>query len=606
MFNKDFYPTPPEVIEYMLQTVSIRNKIVLEPSAGSGNIVDYVLKMGAKKVLTCEIEPKLQYLLSTKSTFLKDDFLKVTPAEVSFIDLVVMNPPFSADETHILHAFKIMPSGCQLIALCNFETINNANSKNRAELLTLIQKYGYYEEIGSVFAQSERKTNVNIGLINILKPASKQDIDDEFTNYFDLSPEYENVNDNGLIATDEIKQIVSRYVGAMRLYDKAIETGINMNGVIEPFISYLPYQNRDKLVFTATQNGKVKQKEEFKLELQKAAWKYIFATLKMDKYLTVKSEAEINKFVETQQKIPFKVANIYAMIDFLIATQRKRMEEAIIDVFEAFTYDKNNQYKTNSNYLLNRKFIVDGLVEANFSGGLRFRYSYGSSRYVSLYDFEKVLCFLTGTNYDKIQTLKSRSYESLKPNTLYTSTFFEFKVYQKGTGHFTFIDENVWAIFNREVGRIKGFAIPSEFRESYQPKNYTKADREKAATERATSKPQPKPSPAPSPARTPAVPKPSTAPGNVEVVHNVKKGGLEIKSKTPLPAETVAYLKAKGFMYAASIQTYWRAFDSKLFAEMKAFFANGLSGIRQRKKPNYLPTFRTAKQKLITLNKRIK
>ena len=40
MFNRDFYPTPEKVIEEMLKVSEVTNKIILEPSAGTGNIVD--------------------------------------------------------------------------------------------------------------------------------------------------------------------------------------------------------------------------------------------------------------------------------------------------------------------------------------------------------------------------------------------------------------------------------------------------------------------------------------------------------------------------------------------------------------------------------------
>lgn len=42
IFNRDFYPTPIDVIEKMLIGVDISGKIILEPSAGSGNIVEPV------------------------------------------------------------------------------------------------------------------------------------------------------------------------------------------------------------------------------------------------------------------------------------------------------------------------------------------------------------------------------------------------------------------------------------------------------------------------------------------------------------------------------------------------------------------------------------
>ena len=49
MFGIDFYPTPKGVIEKMLSTVNISGKVVLEPSAGTGNLVDYCKEAGAKR-----------------------------------------------------------------------------------------------------------------------------------------------------------------------------------------------------------------------------------------------------------------------------------------------------------------------------------------------------------------------------------------------------------------------------------------------------------------------------------------------------------------------------------------------------------------------------
>ena len=63
MFNPEFYPTPADVIELMLQGQEIENKIFLEPSAGKGDIVDYLREYGAKSILTCEINTDLQHML---------------------------------------------------------------------------------------------------------------------------------------------------------------------------------------------------------------------------------------------------------------------------------------------------------------------------------------------------------------------------------------------------------------------------------------------------------------------------------------------------------------------------------------------------------------
>ena len=43
MFGPNFYPTPEEVIERMIDGENLQGKIILEPSAGKGNIVDYLV-----------------------------------------------------------------------------------------------------------------------------------------------------------------------------------------------------------------------------------------------------------------------------------------------------------------------------------------------------------------------------------------------------------------------------------------------------------------------------------------------------------------------------------------------------------------------------------
>lgn len=123
MLNPDFYPTPPEVAATMLDPLDLRGRTVLEPSAGSGNLVRECLARGAAEVLWCEKEPQLRDILRSISgaapANASGDFLELQAEAVSHIDLIVMNPPFSADEAHILHAWEIAPPGCEIVALCN-------------------------------------------------------------------------------------------------------------------------------------------------------------------------------------------------------------------------------------------------------------------------------------------------------------------------------------------------------------------------------------------------------------------------------------------------------------------------------------------------------
>ena len=107
---------------------NINKKQILEPSAGTGSILDYLAESYSYKapkanMYACEINPELVMVLQGKGyKILADDFLSYKPAH-SF-DLVVMNPPFSNGDDHLLHAWDIMWTG-DIVCLLNAETIKN-------------------------------------------------------------------------------------------------------------------------------------------------------------------------------------------------------------------------------------------------------------------------------------------------------------------------------------------------------------------------------------------------------------------------------------------------------------------------------------------------
>jgi hypothetical protein len=111
-----FFPTPPAVVELMLQRAHIGHDMkVLEPSAGSGNIADAVKsRMNRVQVYVCEVNPRLQELLKLKGySFAGYDCLDLEP-EFNEFERVAMNPPFEngQDMKHVRHAYKLLsPNG---------------------------------------------------------------------------------------------------------------------------------------------------------------------------------------------------------------------------------------------------------------------------------------------------------------------------------------------------------------------------------------------------------------------------------------------------------------------------------------------------------------
>lgn len=498
MFGKDFYPTPQNVIDLMIYGQNIENKIVLEPSAGKGNIVDYLFSSGAKDVLACEINKDLQNILTTKCKVIAEDFLTVTSDQISHIDTIVMNPPFSADDKHILHAYNIAPDGCEIIALCNWETYRNDYSRTRQQLKAIIRDYGNIEPLGNCFDTAERQTDAEVGLIKIQKPGTAKNEWEGF--YLDEEPEQEQYK--GIMTYNFARDLVNRYISAVKLYDELLILGTRMHNLTESFYS-------SNLSFSCTVDGAPKLREDFKKDLQKSAWNWVFNKMNMGKFTTKGLRDDINKFVERQTRVPFTMKNIYKMIEIVIGTHSQRMDRAIIEVFDNLTkHYHDNRYcvegwKTNSHYFMGEKFILPGMTSTFLSRGTVELSSY--DRCIELVeDMVKALCYLTGYDYDKIIPLRCfilnfyklkdangnfltgydnyfRSYERAEfrkkelgkggiETTIhcqecewgkwYDWYFFEIKGYKKGTMHFKFKNRDHWAIFNQNVARIKGYPLP--------------------------------------------------------------------------------------------------------------------------------------------------
>ena len=220
MFSRDFYPTPRHVLEMM--GIDCYGKVVLEPSAGNGNIITYLKDNGATRVLACELNEDLAKIVQTKGEFITHDFLNLKAKEISHIDMIVMNPPFSCGVKHLLHAYAIAPEGCEIISLVNHSNYANDQwSSERRTLKTTIDNYGSYENLGDVFSQNqtERTTDVSIGLVKLYKPKTFSDT--EFDGFFEDEYEErqaEEGSEGAIVSFNAIQEIVGRYVASVKCY----------------------------------------------------------------------------------------------------------------------------------------------------------------------------------------------------------------------------------------------------------------------------------------------------------------------------------------------------------------------------------------------------
>ena len=513
--NPDLYPTPLDVIETMCFGLDLRGKTVLESSAGFGDIVDFCAGSGAS-VLACEIVPELRDLLSQKDCrIIGEDFLNVQSDEISHIDFIIMNPPFSADEKHITHAWEIAPEGCEIVALCNYATLKNDYSRGRKILGQIVKNYGTSENLGNVFQNAERETAVEIGLIRIFKPKTGSDHD--FSEYFSDEADDEEQQFNGLIKHSYVREIVQRYVSAVKQYDVIVDKSVELNQTISAVSAY---GFKDLTVSVSKESAQI-TKETFVKELKKSSWRFVFSKLNMEKFVTVKVRQDLNVLIEKQGAIPFTMKNINLAVSALVQNSSNYMDQSLLQVFDNLTqYYHENRFgvegwKTNSHYLINKKFIHPRVSNFDFSGRLSISHGRTADEFD---DLLKALCFITGQNFDTKMTLRDRvtqyyylrhpngeylksSYYRSLEGVSYTDNFdgrrhafkdeleakkfaekhsgynyqieypvewgkwfdwefFEVRLYKKGTGHFKFKDEKVWELFNCNVARIKGFPLP--------------------------------------------------------------------------------------------------------------------------------------------------
>ena len=510
MFNGDFYPTPPEVIQRMTDGLQVEGKVILEPSAGSGNLVKALQQAGAREVIACENDLRLIKIAQSLCRIIEPDFLKLTSDKISHIDAIVMNPPFSAGAQHILHAYNIAPAGCKIIALCNLETIKNPYTKSREELKTLVETYGQFQDLGDCFSSAERKTGVNVALIRLDKPGNNYE--QEFAGFFmDEDPEEQQAN--GLMRYNEIRDLVNRYVESIKIYDKQLETAVKLNELQKDYFDLSdPDDRRGEIAISINQGGVQVARNEFKKRMQKSGWRWIFEKMDLKKTATKGLREDINKFVEKQQSVPFTMKNIYHMLDMVIQTTGQRMDKAILEVFDKVTkHSHDNEHrvegwKTNSHYLLTKRFIVPGYYKEEME------------------DMVKALCYITGQNYDDHMTLEHRmnnkyTLVDADGNLIVEDTarwykyylwsdyeienygygkealqkhlgskiqklewdygkwfdwgFFQVRHYKKGTYHFEFKDEKVWADFNQRVAKLKGYALPEKKAQTAYQKRQT-------------------------------------------------------------------------------------------------------------------------------------
>lgn len=517
--NPDFYPTPIWLIKKMLQPYKkpvhvggingyqdkkgyglLEDLIILEPSAGKGDIVNFItgsyiiktkeqkikagdtsawydeesVKSVSKEQIYCiEKDPNLRHILNSNGyRVIASDFLTYKPE--NHFDLIIMNPPFSVGDQHLLKAWDVLENG-DIVCLLNAETIRNPYTERRRHLLQLIvSNKGTVEFLQDEFIDAERTTKVEVALVRITKKTKDSRFDFKFKTItkeksFDLNedsikdiPATLDVIGNMIVQFDKVKETFIKFMSVQAELDYYSEPITNFN-----------YDHEYRGIINLCDKLKGSRQERFNQFsdiIRDQMWQTVISQMGVEHLLTRKVKEDFKKFRTAQGQMQFTKENIREIIEMLLLNGTTILEEAIVEVFDALTqhHEYNRMFiegwKTNSAWKVNKKIIFPygcSFDQKWFNQGYNTKFSV-SERYsdTSYSDIDKVLAYISRKDYKTevctIAETMSYKFQRLgylvkghdKFDNTCESTFFKIKFWKKGTVHLEFLDESLWAEFN--------------------------------------------------------------------------------------------------------------------------------------------------------------
>lgn len=497
MTNPDFYPTPNHLIERMWKKVDkSRLSYVLEPQAGDGAIAEYVKKSNYNFVLhVIEKDPRLCEILRGKDLNLIDyDFL--TYSGMDKYDLIIMNPPFSNGDEHLLKAIDILYSG-QIVCLLNAETLRNPYTNSRKDLITKLKALNAeIEFIQDAFLTAERKTPVEIALIYI---DIKRDIKT------DLFIEVENARDSevcldsgALVSNNKIEALVTEFEHVRHIVTETILGFYRNHRDVSKFID-IEIKNKNNQARDKADESDLTQLVKTKLNIalkniRIEYWRKLLDVDFIEKKLTKKKMDEFNANLQKNSLMDFSEANVRTFVVNLAINYEKILAEAVMDLFDRFTvrsaYHEEfisdnihyfNGWKTNKAFYVNKRLVINmgygAFVEQySMKSPKPWRSRLDWALKWDMDDFDKVCNYFDGRKeytslYDAIvEAFRNDQYSDIE------STYFIAKCHKKGTMHIRFKDDDILRRFNVMACRGKGW-LPQD----YGSKKYSEMTNEEKA-----------------------------------------------------------------------------------------------------------------------------
>lgn len=493
MFMKEeFYPTPKELLDQCFTGVQWKYvHTILEPSAGNGNIADYIAEkmknMQTKSGyqyekefdLECiELDPELQHILCGKGyRVVHDNFL--TFHTFKRYDLIVMNPPFSNGDKHLLHALDLQKDGGNIICILNAETIRNPYTNVRKDLLRRLDElHANITFISNAFSDAERQTDVEIAVIKVSVPERQK-----FSVIFDALKKkyYEDVKESSdmteLALNDYIAMIVKQF-------ELEVEAGIRLIQEYEGMKKYLLEDNNSNKIYNNPVlelkcQGKEPVINVYVKKIRLKYWKALFADKRFTKGMVTDQRNDYMSQVKELAEYDFSLFNIKQIQYEMSKNLTKGIEECIVKLFDELSFQhaydnetsKNihyfNGWKTNKSWIVNKKVIYPFYMNA--WNDILKNFEPDNYKIVEkLSDIEKALDYLSGNHEDGQMVNRLRKAGKEERTRKIPLKYFTVSFFKKGTCHIEFTDTEVWKKLNIFGSQQKKWLPPVYGKKSYE------------------------------------------------------------------------------------------------------------------------------------------
>jgi len=181
---EQLFPTPADLADRMVRLADLQpGERVLEPSAGTGALLDAIGRVPffyddeASSILAIEHNDALSLALAKRrdprTTYTCADFLSLDPAHVEPCDVVLMNPPFTDQYKHVLHAIDFLKTSGRLVAVMSSGATFHT-SKEAVAFRALVERYDGHITALPADTFKESGTGVQTVLVSLTVPCAPE------------------------------------------------------------------------------------------------------------------------------------------------------------------------------------------------------------------------------------------------------------------------------------------------------------------------------------------------------------------------------------------------------------------------------------------------